>query len=141
MRHGSMKRLHVGPRGLEDVVIEVPVGRELRVLVRGNDMIAMTPIFVVDGAAESKTLVELFQRVGQHQMATASANPVPNVLPPELVGHAEPGDMLATFTSAPTGRSTACAMRRLSECGQPMEVVCVPVQANTVLTTIEVNKR
>ncbi|MDQ3338256.1 MAG: protein kinase [Myxococcota bacterium] len=140
--HGAMKRLHVPPRGLEDVVLEVPVGRELRVLVRGNDMIAMTPIFVVDGAVEAKTLVELVHRVGQHQMATAATNPVPTVLPPELVGHAKPGDLLATFTSAPTGRASACAMRSMGGgCDSPMQVVCAPVPANTVLTTIEVNKR
>lgn len=137
--HGSMKHLRVGPRGLDNVVLEVPAGRELRVLVRGNDIFTGPPVFVVDGAVEAKTLGELVWRAGQHQMATTAVRAISSV-PPEIAGHYRPGDLFGTFPSAPTGAATACAMRSATGCSDAIRVECVPVPANAALVTIEANK-
>ena len=138
--HGAMRRMQVGPRGLDDLVLEVPAGRELRVLVRGNDTLPSAPIFVVDGTFEATSMTELTRRTGTHQLATALGRGVIGSPPAEIAERYVAGDLLATFSSAPTGPATACALRRLASCEDDMKVKCVPVPGNAALVTIDVNR-
>ena len=138
--HGAMRRMRVGPRGLDDLVLEVPAGRELRVLLRGNDTLPQAPVFIVDGTFDATSMTELLRRVGEHQIATTLARGVIGAPPAEVAQRYASGDLLATFSSAPTGPATACALHRLAGCEDTMRVKCVAVPANAALVTLEVNR-
>jgi hypothetical protein len=69
--------------------------------------------------------------------------------PPEL-GKVVPGDTVATFTNAPTGAATACALGLSGDFSDPafreklqrnindLEIRCVPVAPDAKAVTVEV---
>jgi predicted Ser/Thr protein kinase len=132
--HSAMRRAKIGQRGLDDVSLELPSGREVRVLLR-DATFAGAPVFAISGTFRGKTMGELFRSV-QLQLAITDAAPVVGAPPPAIAPSYREGDLLATFTSAPTGPATVCALQRLPGCGTDIPIRCKPLPANAALVTL-----
>jgi predicted Ser/Thr protein kinase len=134
--HASMRPLRVAPgRPIDNLVLELPAGREVRVLIRGSATFVGAPVFVIDGNFAGKVLTDLFA-LESRQIATSQARAVLGRPAPEIASHYRPGDLLAAFASAPTGRATVCVMPRIRDCIDVVPITCKPVPANAAVVVL-----
>ena len=133
----SMQRVRIDPkRPPQDLALELPAGREVRVLLRGTGFPG-APVFAVTGKFTGKTIRDLFAFVGNQQMATTMSSPQRGKVPEELATTYKPGDLVATFATAPMGRATICTMLPMRSCETDVPIVCVEASANAAVVLIE----
>lgn len=147
----AMQEIAVGPKGRSDLVVHRASDRKLRVVVRSsvNVPLAGAQVFVVAGSVAIRSVKEMEGLLRSPGMAIEFARQVIGEPPPD-VGALVPGDLVATFKSAPTGVATACAVGLTGDLTDPsfrdklqkhieeLEVRCAPLGPDTKATTIEV---
>jgi hypothetical protein len=148
----ALQDLTVGPSGATNVVVKTADRRKLRVLVRSaaETSLSGAQVFVASGTVAIKTVKELQRLLHADGLAIEIARPITGGETPPELGKLLPGDMVATFTSAPAGAATACAIglsgdladpefrQRLQRHVDELELRCVPVAPEAKAVTIEV---
>jgi hypothetical protein len=141
----------VGPKGRSDLEIRRAEPRKLRVIARSAVNVPLTgaSVFVVSGTVVAKTVKDLEHVVRNPGVAVDIARPLTGETPPEL-GKLSPGDLVATFASAPLGVATACAFgfsgdytdpafrKKLQDNVDKLAVACAPVAPDSKAVTVEI---
>jgi hypothetical protein len=147
----AAQEITVGAKGRSDLAVRRPEDRKLRVLVRSSANVPLSgaQVLVVAGNVSIKTVKEIESLLRSPGLAVEMARALTGETPPEL-GTLVPGDLVATFTNAPTGVASACAIGLTGDFTDPsfrdklqkhldeLEVRCVPVGPDAKAATIEV---
>jgi predicted Ser/Thr protein kinase len=147
----TTQEITVGAKGRSNVEVRRASDRKLRVVVRSSVNVPLSgaQVLVVAGMVSIRTVKEIETVLRTPGMSMEMARSLTGETPPEL-GKLVPGDLVATFKTAPTGVATACAIGLTGDLGDPgfrdklqkhideLEVKCVPIGPDAKAATIEV---
>jgi len=145
----AMQNLTVGADGASNIEIKPRTTRKLSVVVRSAAQVPLTGanVFVAAGTVVIKSVKDLERVLQSHGVAVEQARSLTGDAPQEL--RLKAGDLVATFTTAPSGAATACALgftgeltdkffETLEQHRDEVEVRCTPVAADAKVVTVEV---
>ncbi|HEY5938182.1 MAG TPA: protein kinase, partial [Kofleriaceae bacterium] len=148
----TLRDVVVGSKPVEGVVITPPTRRALTVLVRSTSSTPLdgAMVFVLPGNVGLQSLRDLKPLFAASQVTSATARPIIGEPPAAVAGKHLPGDLVASFTSAPVGKGMMCALgvqgdmsdptfnERLAKQIDRLDVRCAPLAADATVATLEV---